>query len=106
MSTWPIRVLNCHQLVVKSGHFPDDKCIHGLCVQLLELPLVQDDQLAWLKIKQGHRIYLGSLIPPVELPDSMLSFPNAVNPQPLELLKDVANYSEIGFFLVQSWLIG
>ena len=36
----------------------------------------------------------------------MLSFLNVVAPQPLELLNDTANFDEIGFFLVWSWLIG
>ena len=69
------------------------------------MPLAPDDQLALLKIKQGHRIYLGSLVLPGELPNPKLSFLNVVTPQPLEPLNNVAKFSEIGIFLIWSWLI-
>ena len=64
-----------------------------------------DNQLARLKVKQGHRIYLGSLIPSGELLDSMLSLPNAINPKLLDH-NDAANSGEISFFLIGSQLIG
>ena len=63
-------------------------------------------QLAWLKVKQGCRSYLGSLIPPGVLLNSMLSLPNVVNPQFLEPFNNVANFGEISFFFVWSQLIG
>ena len=75
-------------------------------VSSFELPLALDDQLAWLKVEQGCRIYLCSLIPPGELLDFTFSFPNVVAAQPLEPLNNAANFSEIGFFLVRSQLIG
>ena len=64
-----------------------------------------DEQLARLKVKQGRRIYPGSLVLPRELPNSMLSLPDAVTPQLLELCSDAADFSEISIFLIQSWLI-
>ena len=106
ISSWPIWVLNCHTLAIKSGHFLDDKWACGLCIQPLKLPLAPDDQLAWLKIKQGRGIHLGTLIPPGELLDSMLSIPNVVSPQLLKLHNNVANFGKVGFLFICSQLFG
>ena len=59
-----------------------------------------DDQLDQLKLRQGYGIHLGTLIPPGELLYPMLSLPNAVSPQLLELHSNVANFGEVDFFLV------
>ena len=65
-----------------------------------------DNQLAWIRVKQGHDIHLGYLIPPGELLNSMLSLPDEVFPQLLELRINVADFGKISFFLIQSVLIG
>ena len=65
-----------------------------------------DDQLAWLKVKQGHRIYLDSLVPPSELPNSTLSLPNAAAPQLLDMCNATADFGKISISLVWSQLIG
>ena len=61
-----------------------------------------DDQLAWLKVKQGCRINLGSLVPPGKLPNSMLGLPDVVASPLLGLSNIVADFGEINFFFIQS----
>ena len=106
LSSQPVWVLNCHSLAVKSSHFLDKKWACDLCLQLKKLSLVPDNQLAQLKVRQDHRIHMGTLILPGELLYPMLSLPNVVSPQLLEPCNNVANFSKLGFFLVWSWLIG
>ena len=99
MSTQLIWVLNYHSLAVKSVHFLDDKWTHHLCVQLQKFPLVPDNQLAWLIIKQGHGVHLGTLVPPSKLLNPTLSLPDAVAPQLLEQHHNAADFGKVGFFI-------
>ena len=65
-----------------------------------------DNQVAQLKIKQGCGTHLGALILPGELLNPTLSLPNAVAPHLLELCSNVDDFDKVGFFLIQSLLIG
>ena len=80
LSTWPIWILNCHLLATESGHFINHKRAHGLDIQLGELSLSLDNQLAQLIIKQSSRIYLSALIMPGKLLYPMLSLPDVFPP--------------------------
>ena len=71
----------------------------------LKKPLVLDDQLAWLIIKQSHGIRLVTLVPPGKLPKSTLSLPDMVAPQLLEPCCNAADFGKVGFFLIWVWLI-
>ena len=105
MPTQCIWIFDHHSLAVTSGHLLDDKWTRGFCIQLGELPLVPDDQLAWLKVRQGRGIHLGPLTLPSELLNSTLSLPDAVAPQLLEPCNNGADFGKISFFIIQSQLI-
>ena len=105
LSTQPIWTINCHSLGINSGYISDSKWACGLHAQLQELPLMPDYQLVWLNVKQGCGIHLGNLILPGELLNPMLSLPNVIAPQLLELHSNVANFGKVGFFLIWSQLI-
>ena len=63
------------------------------------------NQLAWVKIKQGHGIYLGSLIKASKLLYPMLSLPDVVVPYPLEPCSYMVHFCEVGFSLSSmGWL--
>ena len=79
--------------------------MHGLYIQLRELPLAPDYQFSWLKVKKGRGIHLGSFVLPGELLNSTFSLPVAVTPKLLEPCNSVANSGEISLFLIWSWLI-
>ena len=65
-----------------------------------------DNQLAQLKAEKGYGIHVGTLIAPGKLPYTTLSLPNMVVPQPLELCNYMADFGVVGFFFIQSGLIG
>ena len=104
-STWPIRVFNCHSLAIKSGHLTNNKWARGLNVQLRELPLAADNQLARLKIEQCRWIYLLSLVLLGQLSNPSFSFLDAGTSQLLKPLNDVADVGEVYFFLIRRRLV-
>ena len=64
-----------------------------------------DNQLAWLKMKQCHWIYLCSLAPLGKLSNQSFSFLDAGTSQLLAPLDDAADVGEVCLFLIRRRLV-
>ena len=71
-----------------------------LNIQLRELPLVADHQLAWLRVKKDCRVHLGAYLIQVELFYYVFIPIDTATSKSLELHNNTANFGKVGFYFI------